>query len=82
MTAYTVDEATEVSMKVRRIVGSPRRNGNTRIMVEEVPAAAREAGAETDIFLVQGKDKALEELDSLAGLAGCYRTAEKARPGE
>jgi multimeric flavodoxin WrbA len=43
-------------MKVLGIVGSPRRNGNTQIMVEEVLAAAREAGAETDIFLVHGKD--------------------------
>jgi multimeric flavodoxin WrbA len=36
-------------------VGSPRPGGNTEIMVEEVLATARQAGAETDIFLVAGK---------------------------
>ncbi len=42
-------------MKILGIVGSPRPGGNTEIMVEEVLATARKAGAETDIFLVAGK---------------------------
>ncbi len=42
-------------MKVLGIVCSPRRGGNTEIMVEEALAAAREAGAETEIVLVAGK---------------------------
>ena len=42
-------------MKVLGIVCSPRKGGNTEILVEAALAAAREAGAETDIFLVAGK---------------------------
>ncbi len=42
-------------MKVLGIVGSPRKGGNTEIMVEEALAAAREAGAETEIVLVADK---------------------------
>ena len=42
-------------MKVLGIVGSPRKGGNTEILVEEVLASVREAGAETDIFLITGK---------------------------
>jgi multimeric flavodoxin WrbA len=51
-------------MKVLGIVGSPRPGGNTEIMVEEVLAAARQASAETDIFLVAGK--------AIAGCDGCH----------
>ncbi len=49
-------------MKVLGIVGSPRKGGNTEIMVEEALAAAREAGAETEIVLVA--DKKIEGCDS------------------
>jgi len=51
-------------MKVLGIVGSPRKDGNTEIMVAEALAAAREAGAETDIFLVHDKQ--------IAGCDGCH----------
>ncbi len=51
-------------MKVLGIVGSPRKGGNTEIMIEEALAAAREAGAETDIFLVYDK--------TIAGCDGCH----------
>jgi len=37
------------------IVGSPRRGGNTEILMERVLAAAREEGAETKLFSVAGK---------------------------
>jgi hypothetical protein len=36
-------------MKVLGIVGSPRKGGNTVILVKEALAAAKEAGAETEI---------------------------------
>ncbi|MHA1245401.1 MAG: flavodoxin family protein [Candidatus Heimdallarchaeota archaeon] len=35
-------------IKVLGIIGSPRRNGNTELMVDEVLAGAKEAGAEID----------------------------------
>jgi multimeric flavodoxin WrbA len=42
-------------MKVLGIVGSPRQGGNTEILVEEALAAAREAGAKTEIVLLADK---------------------------
>jgi multimeric flavodoxin WrbA len=42
-------------MRILGIVGSPRKGGNTEILVAEALAAAREEGAETDIFLVHDK---------------------------
>ena len=56
-------------MKVLGIVGSPRKGGNTEIMVEEALAAAREAGAETDIFLIY--DKTIAGCDACAS---CFQT--------
>ncbi len=43
-------------MKVLGIVCSPRKGGNTEIMVEEALEAAREAGAETELVLVADKN--------------------------
>jgi len=43
-------------MKILGIVCSPREGGNTEILVKEALEAAREAGAETELFLVAGKD--------------------------
>ncbi|MFC1942311.1 flavodoxin family protein [Chloroflexota bacterium] len=56
-------------MKVLGIVGSPRKGGNTEILVEEVLASAREAGAETEIFLVA--DKTINGCD---GCGSCFKT--------
>jgi multimeric flavodoxin WrbA len=54
----------EVSiMKVLGIVGSPRKGGNTEILVREALTAAKEAGAETEIVLVADKN--------IAGCDGC-----------
>lgn len=39
-------------MKVIGIVGSPRRNGNTNLVVQEILNGAAEAGAETKNFLL------------------------------
>ena len=39
-------------MRVLGIVGSPRKNGNTEILMQEVLQAAREAGCETELFLM------------------------------
>ena len=43
-------------MKVLGIVCSPRKGGNTEILVAEALASARDCGAETDLFTVHGKD--------------------------
>jgi len=40
------------TIKIVGIVGSPRRNGNTEIMVDEVLAGAKEAGAEIDKIIL------------------------------
>ena len=58
-----------MEMKVLGIVCSPRRAGNTEIMVEEALAIAREAGAETDIFLVN--DKTINGCDACGS---CFQT--------
>ena len=42
-------------MKVLGIVCSPRKGGNTEIMVTEALAVAREAGLETELILAAGK---------------------------
>ncbi len=42
-------------MRVLGIVCSPRKEGNTEIMVRESLVAASEAGAETDLFLISEK---------------------------
>ena len=56
-------------MKVLGIVGSPRKEGNTEIMIEEVLASAREESAETDIFLVAGKT-----INGCDGCGSCFQT--------
>jgi multimeric flavodoxin WrbA len=55
-------------MNVLGIVGSPRKDGNTQIMIEEVLSAAKAAGAETDIFLVYDK--------TIHGCDGCHACAK------
>jgi multimeric flavodoxin WrbA len=42
-------------MKVLGIVGSPRKNGNTEILMNEVLKVAHNAGCETEIFLMSEK---------------------------
>jgi multimeric flavodoxin WrbA len=42
-------------MKIVGIVGSPRKNGNTEILMNEVLKVAREAGFETQMFLMSEK---------------------------
>jgi multimeric flavodoxin WrbA len=58
-------------MKVLGIVGSPRKGGNTEIMVEEALATARKAGAETEIVLVA--DKKIAGCDACRT---CFETDE------
>ena len=43
-------------MKVLGIICSPRKGGNTQILVEEALTAAEECGAETTLITVSGKD--------------------------
>jgi len=45
-------------MRVIGIVGSPRKNGNTEILMKEALTVAREAGCETEMFLLSGKQVA------------------------
>ena len=56
-------------MKVLGIVCSPRKGGNTEILVEEALASAREAGAGTEIVLVA--DKNIAPCD---GCGTCFET--------
>ena len=52
-------------MRILGIVCSPRKDGNTELLVEEALKMARDdEGAETDIFLVAGK--------SISGCLACY----------
>jgi len=50
-------------MKVLGIVGSPRKGGNTEILVEEALTVTREAGAQNEIILLADK--------KIAGCDGC-----------
>lgn len=43
-------------MKVLGILCSPRKDGNTEILMQEALASAREAGAEAEMFAVRDKD--------------------------
>jgi multimeric flavodoxin WrbA len=56
-------------MKVLGIVGSPRKGGNTEIMIEEALAAAREEGAGTDIFLIYNKN-----IQGCDACGSCFQT--------
>jgi multimeric flavodoxin WrbA len=58
-------------MKVLGIVGSPRKEGNTEIMMEAALAAARESGAETEIFLLH--DKNIKGCDACGS---CFQTGK------
>jgi multimeric flavodoxin WrbA len=57
-------------MKVLGIVCSPRKGGNTEILMEEALASAREAGAETEIVLVAGKN-----IAPCDGCGSCFETS-------
>ena len=48
-------------MKVLALLGSPRPDGNTRVVLDAVLEGARQAGAETELI----------ELSSLKNLSGC-----------
>jgi multimeric flavodoxin WrbA len=57
-------------MRVLGIVCSPRKGGNTEILVKEALATAHEAGAETEIVLVA--DKHIAPCD---GCGSCFETS-------
>ncbi len=58
-------------VKVLGIVGSPRKGGNTEIMMEEALAAARQSGADTELYLAHGRN--------IAGCDGCHTCMAKGR---
>ena len=45
-------------MRILGIVGSPRKNGNTEILMREALKVARDAGCETELFLMSEKQVA------------------------
>jgi multimeric flavodoxin WrbA len=45
-------------MRILGIVGSPRKNGNTEILMREALRVARESGSETEMFLMSEKSVA------------------------
>ncbi|GAG28111.1 unnamed protein product, partial [marine sediment metagenome] len=44
------------SKKVVIVKGSPRRNGNSAILADQVAAGAESVGAEVDVFYLHGMD--------------------------
>ena len=58
-------------MKVLGIVCSPRKGGNTEILVEEALAGARSYGAETELWTTAGK-----ELKPCDGCFSCNKTGK------
>jgi multimeric flavodoxin WrbA len=61
----TKSNAEEENMKVVGFVGSPRKKGNTFAMVNEVLRGAREAGAETNIYVLNSLN--------IKGCQACYK---------
>jgi multimeric flavodoxin WrbA len=55
-------------MRILGIVCSPRKGGNTEILVREALEAAREAGCETELVLVAGKN-----IAPCDGCAACLK---------
>ncbi|MFC2045683.1 flavodoxin family protein [Chloroflexota bacterium] len=58
-------------MKVLAISCSPRKNGNTELLLEEVLKGARQEGADTELFSVAGK-----QIASCDGCHACSKTGE------
>ena len=58
-------------MKVLGIVCSPRKEGNTEIMMKEALTSAREAGAETELVLIA--DKKIGPCDACSS---CFKTTK------
>jgi len=59
-------------MKVLGIVCSPRKGGNTEIMMEEVLVGARNAGAETELWTVASK-----YIVACDGCRSCFKKGGK-----
>jgi multimeric flavodoxin WrbA len=55
-------------MKILGIVGSPRKNGNTHVLVSQILAGARAAGAKTEIVLLGDLD-----LQECNGCHACWK---------
>jgi multimeric flavodoxin WrbA len=59
----------EVEMRILGIIGSPRKNGNTEILMNEALKIASEAGCETEIFHMCGK-----QVAPCDACAACFKT--------
>ncbi len=55
-------------MRILGIVGSPRKNGNTEILMNEALKVARDAGCETEIFLMSEK-----QVAPCVACYGCFK---------
>jgi multimeric flavodoxin WrbA len=58
-------------MKILGIACSPRKNGNTEILINEALKAAREAGCETDTFFMSEK-----EVSPCRACGSCFKVGE------
>lgn len=58
-------------MKILGIIGSPRKNSNTEILVKEAMEGARETGADVELLNITEKD-----IESCNGCALCLDTSE------
>lgn len=58
-------------VEVIGIVGSPRKGGNTEILVDQALKAAEEEGAETELITLSDK-----EIKPCDGCNGCWKTKE------
>ncbi|MFC1942555.1 flavodoxin family protein [Chloroflexota bacterium] len=60
-------------MRILGIVGSPRKDGNTELMVKAALETAKETGAETDLFLISEKNvTACDACDSCLRTGFCH----------
>jgi multimeric flavodoxin WrbA len=58
-------------MRILGIIGSPRKNGNTEILMKEALKVASEAGYETEIFHLCGK-----QVAPCDACTGCFKTGK------
>jgi len=64
--------------KILGVVGSPRKNGNTHILVPRIIEGSKERGAETEIIFLN--DLNIRECDGWDYNLGRRLAAEKLRP--
>lgn len=71
---FLASERKSFMKRVLGIVGSPRRNGNTHVLVTKILDGAKEAGAATDIVFLEGLT-----IRSCDGCHVCWKTGRCAK---